>query len=115
MIPYLVSKKELDYILQGFISSDPLEGRFRWWRVLGHSDYLGSVASFLRAEKTIRIRSLVKDGFDMTTIKSFFCESEKSIKAKKDEVERFMEELDTLNLSADISQDEKSLVYYYAS
>ena len=114
-IPYLVSMEELDYIRNGEITSDPLEGRFRWWRGLNGANYLNSGLSLLRAEKMLRIRSLVKDGFDMKTIQSFFTVEENDNLGKNhDESEHFIENLDDFRFNVPLTNDEKSLVFYYA-
>ena len=66
LIRYLfVRYSQLDFILLGNICSDYLEDRFGWYRQRG-ANYYNSVTQFLQAEKTIRLRSLVNMGFDMT-------------------------------------------------
>ena len=51
LIEYVIRVKGTDYLLTGFIQSDPLEGRFRWYRQLCGANYLISVLQFLQAEK----------------------------------------------------------------
>ena len=73
LIRYLFARySQLDFILLGNICSDYLEGRFGWYRQLCGANYYNSVTQFLQAEKTIRLRSLVNMGFDMTQIKVMF-------------------------------------------
>ena len=75
LVNYLLDAKKLDYILLGSIQSDYLEGRFGWYRQLCGANYFNSVLQFLQAEKKIRLRSLVKLGFNMSSIKDIFNES----------------------------------------
>ena len=73
LIRYLFARySQLDFILLGNICSDYLEGRFGWYRQLCGANYYNSVTRFLQAEKTIRLRSLVNMGFDMTQIRVMF-------------------------------------------
>ena len=65
---------KVDFILLDNIVSDYLEGRFGWLRQL--RNYYNSVTRFLQAEKTIRLRSLVAIGYDISQIKSIFQVSE---------------------------------------
>ena len=90
MIPYLLNNKCLQYFLLGFIQSDALEGRFRWFRQLCGANYFNSVLQFLQAEKSIRIKSLVTDGFNMSTIKYIFAGAEQqTVKEVENEIEIF--------------------------
>ena len=59
-------------MLLGCIQSDYLEGRFGWYRQLCGANYFNSVLQFLQAEKSIRIRSLVKMGYLISEIKDIF-------------------------------------------
>ena len=60
------------FILLGMIQQDCLEGRFGWWRQLSGGNYYNSVLQFLQAEKTIRLRCLVKSGYQLKEIKGMF-------------------------------------------
>ena len=61
----------LKFILTGHISSDFIESRFGWYRQLLGANYYNSVLQFLQAEKTIRVRSLVKMGFTLGDVKKY--------------------------------------------
>ncbi len=63
---------DVEYILLGFLQQDYLEGRFGWYRQLAGGNYYCSVVQFLQAEKTIRLRNLVKSGYEMREIKEIF-------------------------------------------
>ena len=66
----------IEYVLLGFLQQDYLEGRFGWYRQLSGGNYYCSVLQFLQAEKTIRLRSLVKSGYNMKEIANMFASAE---------------------------------------
>ena len=89
---YLLEHKTyLNYVLLGNIQSDYLDQRFGWYRQLCCGNYDNSVTQFLQAEKTVRLRSLVKMGFDMEQIKSIFeCTQEESSVREQEDIRRFV-------------------------
>ena len=69
LVQYLLNpKNEINFVLLGLIQSDFLEGRFGRYRQLNGGNYYASVLQFLQAEKTIRLRSLVEFGYNMSAI-----------------------------------------------
>ena len=60
LVKYLIEKRGLDYVLSGNFQSDPLEKRFGTYRQLSGANYFGSEKQFLEAEKSIRVKSLIK-------------------------------------------------------
>jgi hypothetical protein len=82
LVKYLLDEKDLDYVLLGLIQSDYLEGRFGWFRQLCGGNYFNSVLQFLQAEKSIRIRSLVKAGYMVSEIKEIFKNSNEGEKVE---------------------------------
>ena len=72
LVDYLLNFKGYTYVLTGHILSDFLEGRFGWLRQLSGANYYNAVVQMLQAEKRIRIRSLVKMGFNLKEIKEIF-------------------------------------------
>lgn len=60
LVDHLLKKKSLSYVLLGKMNSDPIERRFGHYRQLAGANYFLSVRQFLEAEKSIRIRALVK-------------------------------------------------------
>ncbi len=56
----LLGRKEFSYVLLGHLQSDPLEKRFGWYRQLAGANYFVSLRQILEAEKSIRLKSLVK-------------------------------------------------------
>lgn len=74
-----MDEKNLDYVLLGLINSDPLEGRFGWYRQLAGTNYYLSVWQFLEAEKKIRLKSLVKFAkLNMSEVANVFQSGKKS-------------------------------------
>ena len=85
------------------------------YRLVLGANYFNSCLSFLQAEKSLRIRALVNDGFNMDGIKAIFAEAEeKKCIALKSEVEEFVENLEGLKLDAEVDEDSKGIVFYYA-
>lgn len=64
---YLLDAKGLSFVLLGKINSDVIERRFGRYRQLAGANYFLSVRQFLKAEKKIRIKCLVK--FDKMSVK----------------------------------------------
>ena len=60
LVKYLIEKRGLGYVLSGNFQSDPLEKRFGRYRQLSGANYFGSEKQFLEAEKSIRVKSLIK-------------------------------------------------------
>ena len=60
LIQNLLETRGLDYILNGNIQSDPLEKRFGRYYQLSGANYFGSEKQTLDAEKSIRVKSLIK-------------------------------------------------------
>ena len=109
----------IDYILLGLVSSDYLESRFGWFRQLCGADYFNAVLQFLQAEKKIRLRCLVKDGYDFSDIKEIFKSSEvekaeeKQIKCEGDMLLDEISEYEFQNLHL-ISDEDKATMKYTA-
>ena len=59
---YLIDEKGFSYVLLAFLSGDPIERRFGWYRQLSGANYFLSVRQFLEAEKKIRLQTLIKFG-----------------------------------------------------
>ena len=69
LVNYLLNEKDFSFVIPRNIQSDPLDGRFGWLWQLNGGDYFNSVTQFVQAEKTIRIRSLIQMGFNMSHMK----------------------------------------------
>ena len=57
---HLLEEKGFQYVLLGFFNSDPLEGRFGWWRQLSGANFYISVRQVLENEKKVRSLSLLQ-------------------------------------------------------
>ena len=118
LIDYLLREKGLVYITLRHVQSDALENRFGWCRQLCGGNYFTTVRQFLQAEKTIRIRSLVKMGFNMTDIKNIFSDAlatnENEIAFEVDHLIDTSLELNFTNDLSNLSGDENSILCYVA-
>ncbi len=73
----LLENDEFRYVLTGNLQSDPIERRFGWYRQLAGSNYFVSVRQILEAEKSIRLKALVKySGLSITEVRETFEEAE---------------------------------------
>ena len=71
MVQHLLKTKGHDYILTGNIQSDPLEKSFGRYRQLSGTNYFGSEKQFFDAEKSIRVKPLIKySGYTMKEVSS---------------------------------------------
>ena len=60
LLKYLLENHDIKYILTGKLQSDFLEKRFGRYRQLSGANYFVTEKQFLEAEKSIRIKSLIK-------------------------------------------------------
>ena len=113
----LLEKEEYSYILLGHLQSDPIEKRFGWYRQLAGANYFVSLRQILEAEKSIRLKSLVKySGLTMAEVKDTF---EQVDQEKKDQVlkESFkLSEIiqhDATDIN-EIAEEDANIVFYVA-
>ena len=94
------------------LQQDFLEGRFGWWRQLSGGNYYASVLQFFQAEKSIRLRNLVKDGYTLKDIKVAFedCEDEKNAELENQAL-LFAEMIESFDFSC-LSKNDKPITYY---
>ena len=80
-------------------------------------NYYNAVVQFLQAEKTIRLRSLVKMGYDMNEIRSIFTKvrSTESL-VQQQEIDSFVVNLESFLFTDEklIARVDKNLSYYLA-
>ncbi len=112
---YLLTEKKYEYVLLGKVQSDPLEKRFGWYRQLAGANYFVSARQILEAEKSIRIRSLVKfSGYTLSEIRDNF---EVDLKKESDYVGQVRDALlailerDQLDLDCGAVEDRNILFY----
>ena len=78
---YLLKKKNFKFILLGKINSDPLEGRFGWYRQLCGANFYISVKQLMDSEKKIRVLSLLSAKLLSTaTLSAAITERDESVK-----------------------------------
>ncbi len=111
---FLLEEKGFLYVLLGQVQSDPLEKRFGWYRQLGGSNYFISVRQILEAEKTIRLRSLVKfSGYSLAKIRQQFEEDETDEKKRiKEDAEALLTLLPREENLTSLALDDKSVLFY---
>ena len=112
---YLINEKGLDYVLFGKVSSDNLEGRFSWYRQSSGANYHISVLQIIQSEKTIRTRSLIEQGFDMSEIKDIFENVENSDCSEVDVTalsEMLNFHLENIQFHIDLNSEDRSIIYY---
>ena len=112
---YLIEEdNDIGYILLGFLQQDFLEGRFGWWRQLSGGNYFCSVLQFLQAEKTIRLRNLIDDGYNLKDIKNAFeyVEEKKNL-ALQLETDDFLDMIEEYDFST-LFVDDRPVTYYVA-
>jgi hypothetical protein len=111
---YLLEEKNLDYVLFGQITSDPLEKRFGWYRQLGGANYFLSVRQFLESEKKIRLQCLVKMGnLSFSEVKDVLQTAQKT-EDTEEEAKKLLADLPE-EFDEDMNfEDEEGILFYVA-
>ncbi len=113
----LLDNEEFSYVLTGNLQSDPIERRFGWYRQLAGSNYFVSVRQILEAEKSIRLKALVKySGLSISEVKETFeaAEVEQSyIVQEESEKLNLLLEHDATDFSA-LNVEDSNIVFYVA-
>ena len=110
---YLQEKHGFSYLLTGKLASDPIEGRFGWYRQVNGRNYFMCVKQLIQAEKKIKVLNLLQQNVLKSNSKlrtfneiSLLPTSSKEINFKKfDWLVRFFFEL----LLDELSHSEKVL------
>jgi len=96
---YLLNEKKFIYVLLGLFQSDPIEKHFGWYRQLCGANYYVSVRQILEAEKTIRLRSLIKfSSYSFDEIKDGMAATSDQLKVDED-CSDFLDFLDSVSFS----------------
>ncbi len=113
----LLEKEEYSYVLLGHLQSDPIEKRFGWYRQLAGANYFVSLRQILEAEKSIRLKSLVKySRLTMAEVKDTF---EQVGQERRDQVLKDSFKLseiiqhDATDVSG-IAEEDANIVFYVA-
>jgi len=111
---YFLEEEEFSYVLLGQFQSDPIERRFGWCRRMAGSIYFVSVCQILEAEKSIRLRSLLKfSGLSLDEVKESFEEVEATkLYAIKDEANTLFSLIDIEPSLASADIEDSSVIYY---
>ena len=104
----------MEFILTGHIQSDFLEGRFGWYRQLCGANYYNTVLQFLQAKKPIRIRSLVKMGFNLSDIKDIFEDGETESHHLESNVMEMLENIENFSFEKLQNEHDEAIVYTVA-
>lgn len=117
LIENLLHKEELEYVLTGKISSDPLERRFGQYRQLAGANYYVSVRQILESEKKIRLKALVKfNNLSLPDIRKVFisCIDLKNQALQADSVAIVNALPKDLLSSFEMDEDDSTVCYYVA-
>ena len=107
-------ERNFDYVLLRHAQSDCIERRFGWYRQLNGANYYASVRQFVEAEKTIRLKSLIKfNNFSMTEIKKVFSETNSTKQKEIDsDAACFIESLNFQLKLETISTEDNAILFY---
>lgn len=112
---YLLETEGFHYVLLGQLQSDIIEGRFGWIRQLSGANYFVSLRQILEAEKSIRVRSLVRySTCNMEDLRTLFgtlnCIEQKKIE------ERAAQLADTLQneIYPEFENEDQNIIFYIA-
>ena len=113
----MITERNYKYVLLGqFQFDDAIEKRFGWYRQLSCDNYFVSLRQLLEAEKSIRIKSLVKHS-DMKIIDA--ASAMVSIESSENVLTSMMEELLSVINSDDLLKEyddvgDKNIIFYVA-
>ncbi len=113
----LLSLDGMRYVLLGNLQSDPIERRFGWYRQLSGGNYFISVRQILEAEKSIRLKSLLKfSKLSMTEVKEAFEDGNaKQSEATQEHIERLLQIIDhDCTDFSPVQVEDANIVFYVA-
>ena len=114
---YLQCKLHLKYILPGKFTSDPIDGRFGWYRQASGGNFFISVKQLLEAEKKIRTISVfqqkvVLGASQLTSQQHSFLKNDESSNCSRDScVNDMVDFLLSINIE-DISENDANVAFY---
>ena len=92
-----------EYVLTGRLQSDPLERRFSQYRQLSGGRFLVSLQEVLRSESIIKLKTLLKRNFDVSSL----CSPNISISLIKDYAQEIL-----LNDHLHLTEDSQQVIVY---
>lgn len=114
---HMLTDKKFEYVLLGQFQSDVIEQRFGWYRQLSGANYFVSVRQVLEAEKSIRVRSLIKfSKMDIHEAKSAMTEAtEEQETILKAEMLEILSTLDGNELTVECTDSgDQNIIFYIA-
>jgi hypothetical protein len=111
---YLLHKKGFHYVLLGQFQSDPIERRFGWYRQLAGSNYFVSVCQIIKAEKSIRVKALLKfSRIPLESVRAAFEELEAENNQTREDMHVFLSllNLDKLEVKCENLED-KNIMFF---
>ena len=114
LVNYLLEEKYFDYVLLGFIQSDCIERRFGCYRQLNGANYYASVRQFIEAEKSIRLKSLIKySNLDLQDLKGIFKDINTAETAAIDSEANLLLDKICTDLNANsVTEDDEAILFY---
>lgn len=114
---HMLHDKKFDYVLLGKFQSDPIEQRFGWYRQLSGANYFVSVRQVLEAEKSIRVKSLIKfSNMDIKEATATMAESaEGKEEANTTQIIEFLSCLNADDLTTECTDPgDQNIIFYIA-
>jgi hypothetical protein len=114
---YLLEEKGFEYVLLGQIQTDDLEKRFGWYRQLLGANFFVSVRQIMEAEKSIRMRSLLRfSGYTLEAIQDTFEDAREEAETEvQDEADKLLKILDITKLETNVTKiEDQNIVFYVA-
>ena len=114
---HLVSKHGFKYVLPGKFTSDPIEGRFGWYRQVSGGNFYISILQLFQAEKKIRCLSLLQNKALLTLSTLNFNQpvaNNCSASNKEPEDISWLKSWATELKICEIDEDDASVTYYVA-
>ena len=111
---YLLTERSFKFVLYRHINSDCIEGRFRKDRMLNGANYYATVRNFIDAEKTIRLKCLVRfNKLNMADIKGMFTEISGAAELQIDtDVSTIIARINVQLRLENISCDQNGILFY---
>ena len=108
---YLLHEHGFDYVLSGKLMSDPLEGRFGWYRQTNGGNFFISVKQLLHSEKKIRCLSLLKQNSLLKALQQSEIDKESCIIDHDEECDWLEQLFSNVDLE-DIPQTDAAVCYF---
>ena len=108
---YLIDDSTIEYVLTGKLMSDPLEGRFGWYRQTNGGNFFMSVKQLLFAEKKIRCLALLQKNALSAARTISMCDNNKCEKLSQESYQWVVDIISPISLE-DIPESDAAVSYY---